>query len=55
VAAVAAIATLLAAAPLVAHHVEVSSFASGADFATALKPLIGTTGATLFALGIGTA
>ena len=27
-------------------------FASGADFATALRPLIGTTGATLFALGI---
>jgi Mn2+/Fe2+ NRAMP family transporter len=33
-------------------HVDVSQFASGADFATALKPLIGTTGATLFALGI---
>ena len=29
-----------------------SQFASGADFATALRPLIGTTGATLFALGI---
>ena len=29
-----------------------SNFASGADFATALRPLIGTTGATLFALGV---
>ena len=51
-AAIAAIATLVAAAPLFAHHVNVSQFASGADFATALRPLIGTTGATLFALGI---
>jgi len=33
-------------------HVDVSQFVSGADFATALKPLIGSTGATLFALGI---
>jgi Mn2+/Fe2+ NRAMP family transporter len=52
VAAIAAIATVLAAAPLFAAHVDVSSFASGADFATSLRPLIGTTGATLFALGI---
>ncbi len=51
-AAVAAIATLVAAAPLFAHHVDVSKFASGADFATGLRPLLGTTGATLFALGI---
>ena len=52
IAAAAAIATVVAAAPLFAAHVNVSSFASGADFATALQPLIGTTGATLFALGI---
>jgi len=52
VAAIAAIATLVAAAPLYAAHVDVSRFASGADFATALRPLLGTTGATLFALGI---
>jgi Mn2+/Fe2+ NRAMP family transporter len=52
VAAIAGLATLVAAAPLFAAHVDVSQFASGADFATALKPLIGTTGATLFALGI---
>jgi Mn2+/Fe2+ NRAMP family transporter len=51
-AAMAAIATLVASATLFAAHVDVSQFASGADFATALKPLIGTTGATLFALGI---
>ncbi len=51
-AAVAAIATVVATAPLFAAHVDVSQFASGADFATALRPLIGTTGATLFALGI---
>ena len=51
-AAVAAVATVVATAPLFAAHVDVSQFASGADFATALHPLIGTTGATLFALGI---
>jgi Mn2+/Fe2+ NRAMP family transporter len=52
VAAITAIATVAAATPLFAHHVDVSNFASGADFATALRPYIGTTGATLFALGI---
>jgi Mn2+/Fe2+ NRAMP family transporter len=52
IAAVAAIATLVAAAPLFANHVDVSKFASGADFATALRPLLGSSGATLFALGI---
>ena len=51
-AALAAIATVVATAPLFAEHVDVSQFASGADFATALRPLLGTTGATLFALGI---
>jgi len=52
IAAAAAIATVVACAPLHRAHVDVSQFASGADFATALKPLIGSTGATLFALGI---
>lgn len=52
VAAIAAIATLVATSPLHAHHVDASNFASGADFATALRPYIGSTGATLFALGI---
>jgi Mn2+/Fe2+ NRAMP family transporter len=51
-AAIAAIATVVAAAPLFAHHMDVSQFSSGADFATALRPFIGTTGATLFAIGI---
>jgi Mn2+/Fe2+ NRAMP family transporter len=51
-AAAAAIAALVAAAPLFATKVDVSHFANGADFATALRPLIGTTGATLFALGM---
>lgn len=51
-AAFAAIATVVATAPLFSAHVDVSQFASGADFATALRPLLGTTGATLFALGI---
>ncbi len=52
VAAVAAVAAVVATAPLFAAHVDVSRFASGADFATALRPLLGETGATLFALGI---
>ena len=52
VGAVVAIATVVATAPLFADHVGVSTFASGADFATALQPYLGSTGATLFALGI---
>ena len=52
IAAAAAIATVVATAPLFAHHIDISTFDSGADFATALRPFIGTTGATLFALGI---
>lgn len=52
IAAVAAIATVVAAAPLFAAHAKIAQFASGADFATALQPLIGHTGATLFALGM---
>jgi Mn2+/Fe2+ NRAMP family transporter len=51
-AAIAAIATVMATAPLFTAHIDISKFASGADFATALRPLIGTTGATLFAIGI---
>jgi Mn2+/Fe2+ NRAMP family transporter len=51
-AAAAAIATLAASSRLFAAHVNVASFASGADFATALRPLIGRTGASLFALGM---
>ncbi len=51
-AATAAIATVVAASRLFTAHVNVAQFANGADFATALRPLIGSTGATLFALGI---
>jgi Mn2+/Fe2+ NRAMP family transporter len=51
-AAIVAIATVSAAAALFAAHVNAARFASGADFATALQPLIGSTGATLFALGM---
>ena len=51
-AAVAGIATLVAAAPLFEAHVDVSQFSSGADFATSLQPLIGGPAASLFALGI---
>jgi Mn2+/Fe2+ NRAMP family transporter len=50
-AAVAAIATLIAATPLFLHHVAASNFA-GAGYATALVPYIGNIGATLFALGL---
>jgi Mn2+/Fe2+ NRAMP family transporter len=52
IAAVVAVATVVAAAPLYTHHVNVSAFNGGADFATALRPYIGSTGAALFALGM---
>jgi Mn2+/Fe2+ NRAMP family transporter len=52
VAAVAAIATLLAAAPLHDAHIDMSRLVSGADFATALQPYLGHGGAALFALGM---
>ncbi len=51
IAAVAAIATILATAPLFVHHINASNFA-GAQFAQALEPYVGNVGATLFALGI---
>ena len=52
VAAIVAIAAIVATAPLFAHHVDVSHFASGADFATAVRPYLGGPGATLLALGM---
>lgn len=52
VAAIVAIATVAATAPLFVHHVDVGSFSGGADFAAALRPFLGSTGATLFALGL---
>src|ERR1700726_870877 len=50
-AAIAAVATILAKAPLFAHHMTVENF-QAAEFAQALQPLIGRFGAALFALGI---
>jgi Mn2+/Fe2+ NRAMP family transporter len=52
VAAIVAIAAVVATAPLFAHHVDVATFAGGADFATALRPYLGSAGASLFALGM---
>jgi Mn2+/Fe2+ NRAMP family transporter len=50
-AAAAAVATILATAPLFAHHMSAENF-QAAEFAQALEPLIGRFGAALFALGI---
>jgi Mn2+/Fe2+ NRAMP family transporter len=50
-AATAAVATILATAPLFAHHMTAENF-QAAEFAQALQPLIGRFGAGLFALGI---
>lgn len=51
-AAIVALATLVVCATLFKAHVDVAQFASGANFATALQPLIGSAGASLFALGL---
>jgi Mn2+/Fe2+ NRAMP family transporter len=51
-AAVAGAAALIAAAPLFAHHVDMSRFEGGAGFAQALQPYIGHWGSSLFALGL---
>jgi Mn2+/Fe2+ NRAMP family transporter len=51
-AAIAGVATLVAAAPLLANKVDVSNFSTGGDFATGLQPFLGSAGATLFALGM---
>jgi Mn2+/Fe2+ NRAMP family transporter len=48
---VAALATMLATAPLFAHHMSTANF-EAAEFAQALQPFIGHWGAALFALGI---
>jgi Mn2+/Fe2+ NRAMP family transporter len=48
---VAALATILATAPLFAHQMSADRF-QAAEFAQALQPLIGRIGAALFALGI---
>jgi Mn2+/Fe2+ NRAMP family transporter len=50
-ASIAAIATVLATAPLFLHHINASNF-QGADFAQALVPFVGHIGGTLFAIGL---
>src|ERR1700723_1537091 len=47
----AAVATILATAPLFAHQMTADNFQAG-EFAQALQPLIGRFGASLFALGM---
>ena len=47
----AAVATILATAPLFAHQMTAGNFQAG-EFAQALQPLIGRFGASLFALGM---
>src|SRR3984893_7547180 len=47
----AAVATILATAPLFAHQMSADNF-QAAEFAQALQPIIGRFGASLFALGI---
>src|SRR5271166_6544930 len=48
---IAALATMLATAPLFVHHMSTANF-EAAEFAQALQPFIGKWGAALFALGI---
>lgn len=50
-AAAAALATVIATTPLFTHHMSAEHF-QAAEFAQALRPLIGNMGASLFALGI---
>ncbi|MFY9911623.1 MAG: divalent metal cation transporter [Candidatus Sulfotelmatobacter sp.] len=50
-AAAAAVATIIATAPLFVHHMSAGNF-EAAQFAQALEPLIGRLGASLFALGM---
>lgn len=52
VAAIAGCGALVAASPLFAHHVDVSQIQGGAGYAEALRPIIGSPGATVFALGL---
>ena len=52
VAAIVAVAAVVVTAPLFAHRANVAQFAGGGDFATALRPYLGSGGATLFALGM---
>ena len=51
-AALAGCAALVAASTLFDHHVDTSTFQAGAGYAEALRPLSGTPGAALFAIGL---
>jgi Mn2+/Fe2+ NRAMP family transporter len=51
-AAIAGIAALVAAAPLFGSGIDLNKLQDGADFATALQPMLGSAGSTLFALGM---
>jgi Mn2+/Fe2+ NRAMP family transporter len=48
---IAAVATLLATAPLFIHHMSAANFEAG-EFAQAIQPFVGRWGASLFALGM---
>ena len=50
-ASLAAVATVVATAPLFTHHMSAENF-QAAEFAQALQPIVGRFGATLFALGM---
>lgn len=51
-AAITGCAAFIAATPLFTHHVDMSRYLGGAGFADALRPVIGSSGAGLFALGL---
>ena len=51
-AAITGCAAFVAATPLFDHHIDMSQYLDGTGFAEALQPLIGSTGAGLFALGL---
>jgi len=51
-AALAGCAALVAASTLFDHHVDTSTLQAGTGYAEALRPLIGTLGAALFAIGL---
>lgn len=51
-AALAGCATVIAAAPLFTHGVDTSGLQAGTGFAEAMRPVVGTPAATLFALGL---
>lgn len=50
-AAIAALSTIIATAPLFVHHMSIQKFQAG-EFAQAIEPFVGHWGAALFALGI---